>query len=321
MELISVLIPTYNVEKYVESAVRSILEQTYTNIEVIIVDDCSTDNTYTILKKLSQIDGRVKLFRNDRNLKICQTLNKGLSYANGSYIARMDGDDISRPNRLELLKRFLDENPNIDLVGSQTELIDSNGKILSKKKHLRTPRFIKFGNMFMCSVLHIWMCRRSVYDQLNGYREIPYSEDYDFLLRGENEGFNYANIEDYVYAVRIRQGNTATTNGLVQRKTALYVQKIHRMEKAGKSGFSPIGHKQAVKCNRKEVAKYKRANEMLSIALDRTNKITDRILNTIKSSLCSRYMFRYLLVATMSRVLIKLEDIFIPRRRDNNDTI
>ena len=314
MDLISVLIPTYNVERYVEQAIRSILEQTYSNIELIIVDDCSTDNTYQILEKLSKEDSRIKLQKNEENLKICKTLNKGLSVASGNYIARMDGDDVSRPDRLEKLKTFLDNNPEIDLVGSQTELIDEDGRVLSQKKHLRTPRFITFGNKFMCSVLHIWLCRREVYDRLGGYREIPYSEDYDFLLRGENAGFKYANIEDYVYEVRTRQGNTATTNGLVQRKTAQYVQQIHKLEKAGKKGFDPIGHKRAVHCNQKENERYIRANQTLSVALDRSNNKARRIYHAAKAALCSKYMFRYLVAATVSRMLIITEDKIIPRR-------
>lgn len=317
--LISVLVPVYNVENYVETAIDSLLCQTYSNLEIIVVDDCSTDKTFEILKKLAEKDARIKLFKNEKNSKICQTLNHCLLHAKGNYIARMDGDDISHRERLEKLKKYLDEHPDIDLVGSQSIAINENGKELSRKKLLRTPNFIRFGNRFMCSVQHIWLCRRNVYDVLNGYREIPYSEDYDFLLRGENQGFKYANIEDYAYLVRTRAGNTATTNGLAQRKTARYVQKIHRREKIGKKGYDPQEHQASVSCREQESECYRKANELLATALDRSNPVLRRIIYTLRAAVYSKYMFRYLTVAAISRVLIKIEDISYPRRLPEND--
>ena len=93
--LVSVIIPCYNAEKYVESAIRSIMNQTYKNLEIIITDDCSTDDTLEILQKLAKEDSRIKLYKNETNLKIVKTLNNMISQANGKYIARMDADDIS----------------------------------------------------------------------------------------------------------------------------------------------------------------------------------------------------------------------------------
>lgn len=228
MELISVLMPTYNVEKFVSEAVESILGQTWTNFELIIVDDCSTDHTYDILKKYAAADGRIRLFRNDINSKICKTLNRALSQAKGQFIVRMDGDDISSPDRFEKLYRYLQIHPDVDLVGSNTIAIDENGRELGRKDYLLHNKAIQIGNRYMPAIAHIWMARRKVYDELNGYRDIPYAEDFDFLLRGTIKGFRYANVDEYLYSVRHRNGNTVSSNGLVQRKTANYVKKIHR---------------------------------------------------------------------------------------------
>ncbi len=103
--LISVIIPVYNVQSFVEEAILSICNQTYRNLEIIVVDDCSTDETYTIVENLVKKDSRIKLFRNRKNSKIVKTLNFALEQANGEFIARMDGDDISSLLRLEKQKR------------------------------------------------------------------------------------------------------------------------------------------------------------------------------------------------------------------------
>ena len=114
-EKISVLIPTYNVDKFVEKAVRSIMLQSYDNLEIIIVDDCSADNTFSILQKLANEDSRIKLFRNKENMKIAATLNFALEQATGKYIARMDGDDIADSTRIETLYNYLQEHPKVKL--------------------------------------------------------------------------------------------------------------------------------------------------------------------------------------------------------------
>jgi glycosyltransferase involved in cell wall biosynthesis len=95
LPLISVIIPTYNVENYIIDSVNSIINQTYKNIEIIIVDDNSNDNTFKILNSLKELDSRIKLYKNNKNLKIVNTLNFAISVSSGEYIARMDGDDIS----------------------------------------------------------------------------------------------------------------------------------------------------------------------------------------------------------------------------------
>ena len=109
--LVSVIIPCYNAEKYVEEAVRSIMTQTYKNIEILVTEDCSTDNTLKILKNLEKEDSRIKVIQNKKNLKIVKSLNNMINIAQGKYIARMDADDISLPERIEKQVRFMEENP------------------------------------------------------------------------------------------------------------------------------------------------------------------------------------------------------------------
>ena len=108
--LVSVLIPCYNVERYVVEAVGSISNQTYKNLEIIAINDCSTDRTGELLMQLAREDSRIRVVTNEVNLKLIQTLNKGIGMCNGEYIARMDADDISLPTRIEKEVRFLEEN-------------------------------------------------------------------------------------------------------------------------------------------------------------------------------------------------------------------
>ena len=116
-KLVSVIIPVYNVEKFAEQAIVSIIKQTYKHLEIIVIDDGSSDNTYKIVADLATQDSRIRLYKNERNLKIVKTLNRALSLAQGEYIARMDGDDISALDRIEKQVAFLESNPDYDLVG------------------------------------------------------------------------------------------------------------------------------------------------------------------------------------------------------------
>jgi glycosyltransferase involved in cell wall biosynthesis len=232
--LISVLIPTYNVENFVEEAVNSICIQTYSNLEIIVVDDCSTDMTYIKLLKLAEIDGRIKIYRNDYNRKIAYTLNRAFSLSNGDFIVRMDGDDISMPDKINLQFDYLSKNTNIDLVGSNVYSIDEKGNILNKIKSPTTLEQVEYLMLKYSPVLHIWMCHRSIYERLNGYRELSGSEDYDFLLRMHSMGFKFSNIPEYTYKVRLRNGNTQTTNGLRQILVAEYVKELFFERRRGK---------------------------------------------------------------------------------------
>lgn len=308
MELISVLMPTYNVERFVGEAVESILNQTWTNFEFIIVDDCSTDRTYDILKKYAAKDSRIRLFRNDINSKICKTLNRALSQAKGQFIVRMDGDDISSPDRFEKLYRYLQIHPDVDLVGSNTIAIDENGRELGRKDYLLHNKAIQIGNRYMPAIAHIWMARRKVYDELNGYRDIPYAEDFDFLLRGTIKGFHYANVDEYLYSVRHRNGNTVSSNGLVQRKTANYVKKIHHYERIdGNNHFDKDEYKKFISCSKREQDAYYNAAVILSYAIRNKKNKKRMFLYTIKAALSSPYVFYYLVDAVAMRVIKKME--------------
>ncbi len=127
MPLISVIMSVYNDEKYVYKAIESILNQTFTDFEFIITDDCSKDNSLNILREYAEKDKRIVLIENKENLKLTKSLNNMLKIAKGDLIARMDSDDISFPDRFEKQVNIFKNNPEIDFVFTGTMLIDESG--------------------------------------------------------------------------------------------------------------------------------------------------------------------------------------------------
>ena len=310
MDKISVLMPTYNVEPYVEEAVLSILNQSYENIELIIVDDCSSDNTYKILNKLSKIDNRIKLFRNDKNKKICFTLNEALKYSTGKYIARMDGDDVCEYDRLEKQINYLKKNPDIDLVGSSIIGIDENGNVINKKKYISSFKLIKKIIPFSSPVLHIWIAKRELYEKLGGYREIPYVEDYDFLLRAISEGYKISNLSSYYgYKVRMRSGNTVDTVGVKQRRAFDYSYKLYKQRKKYKADkFNQDDFYEYIDERESEKKKYKNSQELLKKSIKMKAENDKRwIKYSVLAAIKSKYQFKYIYSAFMVRILSKFD--------------
>ena len=129
-KLVSVIIPCYNAEKYLRESVESIINQSYPNLEIICIDDCSTDSTLAILEELASRDARVKVLHNSRNMKIASSLNRGLEYSTGEYIARMDADDIALPKRIEKQVDYLEKNKETDICGTWWENISVKSFIL-----------------------------------------------------------------------------------------------------------------------------------------------------------------------------------------------
>jgi glycosyltransferase involved in cell wall biosynthesis len=126
---ITVLMPVHNGEPYLDASVRSILGQTYGDFEFLVIDDGSTDGSARILRAYQ--DPRFRIVENGRNLGVVETLNRGLSLSRGEYVARMDCDDESLPERLERQVSFLDSHPEVGVLGTSGDLIDGDGRFLA----------------------------------------------------------------------------------------------------------------------------------------------------------------------------------------------
>jgi len=178
--LVSVVMSVYNGEKYLKDAIESILNQTYKKIEFIIIDDGSTDKSLKIIE--SYKDKRIKLIKNDGNKGLIYSLNKGLKLSLGKYIARMDADDISLNNRFELQLKYMEENSNTAVLGTQFYFFYENNKIIKKKYGSNmTTEEIKAKLFFENAVAHPTVFMRKDILEKNEYT-------YNYLHRG---------VEDY----------------------------------------------------------------------------------------------------------------------------
>ncbi len=202
---ISVIMGVYNASNYdtLISAVNSILNQSFKTFELIICDDGSTNETYEVLKTLENRDDRIRLIENDKNSGLAYSLNRCISMANGKYIARMDADDISLPNRLEKQIRFLKENPEYDFVGCNVFLIDANGR-WGKRYH--KDKIEKKDFLFNSPFTHpTIMIKKHVIDAVHGYRVEKVTrraEDYELWMRLYANGFRGYNLQDFLFEFR-----------------------------------------------------------------------------------------------------------------------
>lgn len=198
---ISVLMPAYNAELFLADAIGSILQQTFKDFELIIVDDGSTDSTPNILSEFSKKDSRIRIIKNDSNLGIVQALNKGLLVCRGEYIVRMDADDISTPDRLSRQIPFMENHPEIVVLGASLSYIDAQGKSLGVVRECSTSGSLLFANPLLHPTVVI---RKRALDKIGVYYEekYRYAEDYFLWLRLSKEGRIDA-IPDVVLYYRI----------------------------------------------------------------------------------------------------------------------
>ncbi len=131
----SVVMPVHNGQKYIQEALESILAQRYPNLEIIVVDDASTDETGNIVKMITQKDNRVRYLKIDKKDNLGQVINEGIKISSGKYIVRMDSDDLMIEGRIEKQIEFLENNPDHVLVGGQLILIDQDSKEISKRRY------------------------------------------------------------------------------------------------------------------------------------------------------------------------------------------
>ena len=201
--VISVLMPAYNTERYVAEAVESILGQTFTEFEFIIVDDGSTDGSLAVLRRYAAQDSRIRLVSRP-NTGIVGALNEGLSLAQGELIARMDGDDVSLPKRLELQVAYLDDHPRCVAVGCRVLMVDPDGA------PLRITCEELEHDEIVAAELRGWTAienasatyRRCAVMEAGGYRkECETAEDLDLFLRLAERG-DLANLPDVLYEYR-----------------------------------------------------------------------------------------------------------------------
>ena len=210
---VSILMPIYKTEPFLREALDSMLSQTFTDFELIVLNDCSPGNAEEILDEYKDL--RIVRYLGEKNAGLANVLNVGMEMARGKYIARMDSDDLSSPNRLEVQVNYLEQHPDIDLCSCGMTLFGAMEDRWIRESDFET---LRINALFFSPILHassVW--RRDAFDRL-GLRfrqEMVPAEDYDLWCRALSGGLRLVNIPECLYQYRIHPeqatGNTEKT--------------------------------------------------------------------------------------------------------------
>lgn len=223
---ISVIMSVYKGNPiFLRQAIESVLNQTFTDFEFFIVLDCpeSTENK-AIMTEYAQKDERIKLIFNEKNIGLAASLNKAIAEAKGKYLARLDEDDISKPNRFLMQKEYL-ENGNFDIIGGYVETINEENKIISPviKVPTTTKQVYKTLKINSCIFHSTWFLKRDVFNALGGYT-YAYIEDYELLLKAAKNGYKMGNVPEIILSYRMSSGSYSRSNLFWQYLCMRYMQ-------------------------------------------------------------------------------------------------
>ena len=248
MPKISVIIPAYNAEKFIKEAIDSVLGQTFRDFELIVLNDCSRDRTEEII--LSYTDERIVYHKNEQNMGVAGTLNRGLAAARGEYIARMDADDISLPERFARQAEYLDTHPDVAVLGTNVETFDENGPVCTGWS-ATDPKQMKVDLLFSCGLAHpSVMMRREVVQALGGY-DLAFEgmEDYDLWCRvAETHGVT--TLKEILFRYRVHGGQ------VTKNPSPKYMERLRNLKQRqlGLLGISPEGAGAELFCKGKKPA-------------------------------------------------------------------
>ena len=243
MVTVSVLMSVYREKpEYLRLAINSILSQTYTDFEFIIVlDDPENINAHLILDKYKEIDKRIRIFENKHNLGLPASLNQAIKISKGKYLARMDADDISLPERFEKQVDYMEKYPNIAVLGTNKNIMDENGNLISKggplpETHEDIIKVIKYSNIIIHPSV---MMRKESIVSIGGYRNLLTAEDYDLWCRVITSGLKICNLNEFLINYRINPEGITMSKAYRQALTDEYIKKLTKERiKTGSDSFS-----------------------------------------------------------------------------------
>lgn len=248
--------PVYNAEKYLVEALLSVLNQTYANIELIAVNDGSTDDSLEILNSFAQKDNRLKII-NQKNTGIVGALNNAIRHASGEYLARIDGDDSCFLNRIEKQLPLIEADPTIVLVASSFEVMDEDSEFIYREIMLDNDRDIKRAMFLKNPIAHgSVLLRKSAVADLGGYSsECGPTEDYELWTRLAKVG-RFTATEDILYRWRQnRKGITLTNN----HRMSVYMEKnLSRYWRENQAGFKALTRSEIIEIGSYYINKYRK---------------------------------------------------------------
>lgn len=221
---VTVLMSVFNSEDYLRKAIDSILNQTLVDFEFIVIEDGSTDRSWDILTSVE--DSRMLLRKNTRNIGLTRSLNRGLEWAKGKYVVRMDADDISKPNRLSMQIRFLEQHPDVGVLGGAVQIIDEQDREGPIREYPVRDSLIRWHMCFEDPIAHpATAIRADVLRAIGGYDEsLRSAQDYD-LWRRLGTVTREANLKDVLIYLRRHKACITQTRHAEQIANSIEVSK------------------------------------------------------------------------------------------------
>jgi glycosyltransferase involved in cell wall biosynthesis len=221
LPLVSVVLPCYEAERFLAQALESLLSQTYGELEVIAIDDGSSDATPGILGEFAARDNRVRVFRSPENRGVIRTLNRGVAEARGEIVARMDADDVAAPTRIECQVEVLASRPEIDLVGTGVEVVDGETGRRLRPRPVRClePSGARFAALFATPAMHMTIAARVETMRAFPYGGAPdslHTEDYEMFARMLGSGVGICNIDEPLMTVRVDPRSVSARHERIQ---------------------------------------------------------------------------------------------------------
>lgn len=279
---VSVLMAVHNGEAFLDEAIDSILEQSFSDFEFIIFDDASTDKTSVILENYQLKDPRIKVHANAHNMGLAKTLNKGLNLCKGEYIARMDADDIAHPNRLARQIEYLDTHPQIGLIGSHYATIEPEPKVISPpESHREIDSTLMLTN---CIGHPTIVFRRALIIQHDlAYPETRSAQDYLFFVHCA-PFTSMANIPDILLSYRKHEAQISSSKLTEQKSNALVAALKHTEHKLQRpmSSTEKLTHQWLVERNVANVEQFREVVQWANFVLRKSGASEKPFLKSIR---------------------------------------
>ncbi|MGX7150927.1 glycosyltransferase [Enterococcus ureasiticus] len=294
-EKVSVLMSVYNENlDWLKDAVESIINQTYTNFEfLIIVDNPFNFENINYLKEWTVKDSRVKVVINEQNIGLAESLNKAIALSEGDFIARIDADDIADKKRLERQLNKFKEQPTIDFISGNVDIIDDDGCLVreARTKEYNIEKLKKILPVVNVLVHPTWMVRRDVYEKLHGYRTFPAAEDYDFALRAIDSNVMIYHMKEKLGQYRIRNTSMGYDTALVSQIISKYIVELHKKRKAEGMDYYDIEHLNKI-LQIPEGEKIKYSKYIVELKIKNRGNFMKMLMTIFKASVNSKYFRR-----------------------------
>ncbi|WP_051233584.1 glycosyltransferase family 2 protein [Butyrivibrio sp. NC3005] len=194
MKKVSIVLPVYNGEGSIDDAIKSVVNQTYNNIELIIVNDCSTDNTKSIMENWARRDNRIRVVNNGTNQKLPRSLNNGFAMATGEYLTWTSDDNKYHPDAIETMVKYLDDNPQVDFVYTDFSIVNMDGSLREEMKKPEPDEMVYINPVGAC-----FLYKKELADRIGVYDpDMFLAEDYEYWIRAYLDG-NMVHLKKNLY--------------------------------------------------------------------------------------------------------------------------